>query len=68
MNGWQSFFDSRTVRALLVVVGVALGSLGVQFTEDDQAKTSELVVSIVSAVGGLAAIVYRVKATKQIGS
>ena len=59
--------ESKTIIAAIVtLVASILALLGYTFTPEDQAVVVGLVTSLVTAVGAVAAIVGRIKATKQI--
>ena len=67
MQEEKKWWESRTVWGGLVAIGAAIaGAAGYQVDADTQGQTVELILAGVTAVGGLLAIVGRVKATKAI--
>lgn len=59
--------ESKTIiSALVVLVASILGLLGFSLTPEDQAVLVGIITSLITAAGAIAAIIGRVKATKQI--
>ena len=68
MTATKSLFASTTVWGGIVAVAAAvLGFLGYTFSEPDQAQVVEWIGSMAGMVGGVVAIVGRVRASKRIG-
>jgi hypothetical protein len=67
MQEEKKWWESRTVWGGLVAIGAAAaGAAGYQVDADTQGQAVELILAGITAVGGLLAIVGRVKATKAI--
>jgi hypothetical protein len=68
MDELKPLVESKTFwGAIMALVGGGLGIGHYTLSAADAAHAVDLITGIVSAVGGLIAIVGRVKATKQIG-
>lgn len=68
MESSKPWYLSRTVWASLVTVAAALGGLmGMSIASSDQALMTEAVLQIVTAVGGVIAVLGRLSATEKIG-
>jgi hypothetical protein len=68
MEDVKGIFASRTVWALaLTVVAMLAQQFGYEISSEEQAKIIDLVANGVGYAGAIAAIYFRVKATKKIG-
>jgi hypothetical protein len=68
MESSKPWYLSRTVWASLVTVAAAVGGLmGMSIAASDQALMTEALLQIVTAVGGVIAILGRLSATEKIG-
>lgn len=68
MESSKPWYLSRTVWASLVTVAAAVGGLmGMSVGANDQALMSEALLQIVTAVGGVIAVLSRLSATEKIG-
>jgi hypothetical protein len=68
MESSKPWYLSRTVWASLVTVAAAVsGLMGMSIAASDQALLSEALLQIVTAVGGVIAILGRLSATEKIG-
>jgi hypothetical protein len=69
MNEVKALTQSKTFwGAVMALVGSGLSAGHYTLSAADAATAVDIVVSIVSGVGGLVAIIGRVKASKKIGS
>ena len=67
MNGEKPWYQSKAVWGGLLAVGAGAATIfGYQVTPADQAQLSDLIVGLVELIGGFAAVVGRLKATKLI--
>lgn len=67
VEDFKSVFQSKTVwSCLFVLAAMGLHALGFTFNDADQAALSDAVLKGVEVVGTIAAIIFRVKATKVI--
>ena len=68
MESSKAWYLSRTVWASLVTVAAAIGGLmGMSIGATDQALMTEALLQIVTAVGGVIAVLGRLSATEKIG-
>ena len=68
MDDWKSWLASRTVwSAILALVGIGMGLFGYTISAQDQAEMLNTLSPIITTIGTIATIYYRVKATKKIG-
>lgn len=68
MEGSKSIFLSKgVIGGVIAVFAAILGVLGYSVSSDDQANTTEMIVNLIGAIGGVIAIYGRIKATKQVG-
>lgn len=68
MDDVKGLFASRTVWGGLLALGAGIaGIFGYTITAADTAELANLGAGVVSAIGGLLAIVGRIRATKKIG-
>jgi hypothetical protein len=69
MSETKALIESKTFWAALIVVLAGLAGIGgYTLAEADQANLSELIVGIVASIGGVAAIIGRWVASKQVTS
>ena len=67
MDDFKGILQSRTVwAALAALVGIVMSAFGYTVTDADQTQLVEAVGNVLSVLGSLGAIYYRVKATKVI--
>jgi uncharacterized membrane protein len=67
MNSSKSFFASSTVwGGLVALIAAVLGAFGYGFAEADQAQAAEWITTIAGGLGGIVAIIGRVRASKRI--
>jgi len=67
MEEFKNIFASRTViSAIIVLVAAIVNIFGYTIDPKTQAELIEMVMTIITAVGALAAIYFRVVATKKI--
>lgn len=63
----KPWYQSRTVwAAIITVLAVVLGEFGVPLTEADQAEVLDNIMAVVAGGGGLAAVYFRLAATKAL--
>ena len=63
----KNWYESRTIwSALVVLIAAIAGGFGYVVDEGTQGQAVDLILTVVTAVGGLLAIIFRTKATKQI--
>ena len=68
MTDTKSFLASTTIwGGLIAMIAAGLGFFGYSFGAEDQALTVEWATSLAGMIGGLIAIVGRVRASKRIG-
>ena len=68
MNDWKSIFASKTFwGAVLAVAGGIAGIWGYTITPEDQQYLVEGGATVVTLVGGVIAVIGRMKASKKIG-
>jgi len=68
MEESKKWFESRTVWAgIVVLIATVAGAFGFELDVTAQGEITEYIMTVVTAVGALVAIVGRVKATKTIG-
>lgn len=68
MNGTKSFFKSKAIwGGLAATLGGGIPILGYVVSGADVMEMRELILSLVSTLGGMASIYGRVKATRRIG-
>lgn len=67
MESSKSFLTSRTVwSSILVVVALALKFLGYELTQPDSQQLVDLITNIMTLIGGVMAIIWRIRATKKL--
>ncbi|MGH6719627.1 MAG: hypothetical protein ACREER_09945 [Alphaproteobacteria bacterium] len=67
MTSTKSFLASTTIwGGLVAMIAAGLGFLGYSFAEADQAQVVEWATSLAGMIGGLIAVVGRVRASKRI--
>jgi len=67
VDDFKGILQSRTVwSGLAALIGVLMSAFGYTVTDADQTQIVEAVGNVVSVLGSLGAIYYRVKATKVI--
>ena len=67
MDETKSWYMSKSVWGGLVAVAAAgLAAFGYTVGADEQSALTDIVVAVAGGIGGLIAIVGRVKATKQV--
>lgn len=63
----KAWWESRTIwSAIVVLLATIAGAFGFVVDEGTQGEIVDLITAVVAGIAGLAAIVYRIKATKQI--
>ncbi len=68
MEGSKPWYLSRTVWASMVTVAAAVGGLmGLSVSGADQVLMTDALLQIVTAFGGVIAVVGRLSATEKIG-
>lgn len=68
MEGYKGLLASKTVwMGVIALLGVVVNLFGYTLTAADQAAIAEAVGNLMSTVGSIGAIWFRVKATKVIG-
>lgn len=67
MEDIKPWYTSKTVWGGIIAVGAGVaGAFGVAISPADQAHLSDIVVVIATSIGGLLAIVGRIKASKAV--
>lgn len=63
----KNWWESRTIWSAIIVLSATIaGGFGFVVDEESQTQIVDLITTIVAGIASLSAIVYRIKATKQI--